>query len=528
MKDMAGSVELPLSPKSPQHSTLELIKHDATLAAPERDHAVVAPESSRDGDAPQIALVAAPEIFYSDSPPEAIPTDEKRNSLQTGSLATSPSSRLSSRMVIVITAIIAAVIVGLAVGIGMGLGLKRQSASSNVSTMVPSAVASTSPSSSSPSTSPLTDKQILDDTSIAALALPNGDRRLFFQDLSGLIRQASHSSSSGEGRADTNYVVASNARTRTPIAAVNLPSRNYSIPGNGSTAVSFSPTNAVFYISVNNSLACVQINDGAWGNSNPEFANISQFTAASTSRHLAVTVNPETTSFNTSLVYESIDENITFLEGSLTVLTSSDEFIFDPPNTTAGSVSATTTATLAVPKPVWTWKNSTAKLQGSRQNNSLLFAAPFTSSFAEKFTETLFTGKYTNGSYSDEALVAIVFGHDGSFSTYNSPENIDPAGIQKSDLVTIASKSGDMSDLQYGFCVKDKRLVSLGITEHGFRPIPSTPTTPYPFARLAGLKPAITTNFFIYHQLNASTFAEDQWDDTVGGWVSNLFSIATA
>ena len=168
---------------------------------------------------------------------------------------------------------------------------------------------------------------------------------------------------------------------------------------------------------MNNSLACVQINDGAWGNSNPEFANISQFTAAATSRHLAVTVNPEATSFNTSLVYESIDENITFLEGSLTVLTSSGGFTFDAPNTTAGLVSAPTTATLAVPEPVWTWKNSTAKLQASRQNNSLPFAAPFTSSFAGGSTETLFTAKYTNGSYSDEALVAIVFGHDGSFLT---------------------------------------------------------------------------------------------------------------
>ena len=52
---MAGSAEPPTSPESPQHSTLELIKHDATLAAPERDYAVVAPERSSDGDAPQVS-----------------------------------------------------------------------------------------------------------------------------------------------------------------------------------------------------------------------------------------------------------------------------------------------------------------------------------------------------------------------------------------------------------------------------------------------------------------------------------------
>lgn len=105
-------------------------------------------------------------------------------------------------------------------------------------------------------------------------------------------------------------------------------------------------------------------------------------------------------------------------------------------------------------------------------------------------------------------------------------EIIDPIEIQNSDLVTISNPE-DPSDSQYGFRVKEKRLASLG-PEAEFNLIPSTPSTPYPFGRLAGFSSAVGANFFIYHQLNASTFAEDQWDDTVGGWVSNLFSIATA
>ena len=32
---------------SPRHSTLGLVKHDATAAAPERDHAIEAPENGR-------------------------------------------------------------------------------------------------------------------------------------------------------------------------------------------------------------------------------------------------------------------------------------------------------------------------------------------------------------------------------------------------------------------------------------------------------------------------------------------------
>ena len=69
----------------------------------------------------------------------------------------------------------------------------------------------------------LTDKQILNDTSLAIVILSNGDRRLFFQDLSGSIRQAFYSPATQQWRADVGYVVASNARNHTPIAVIDVP-----------------------------------------------------------------------------------------------------------------------------------------------------------------------------------------------------------------------------------------------------------------------------------------------------------------
>ena len=39
---------------------------------------------------------------------------------------------------------------------------------------------------------------ILNDTSLAALILSNGDRQLFFQDITGLIRRAVHTVSNGQ------------------------------------------------------------------------------------------------------------------------------------------------------------------------------------------------------------------------------------------------------------------------------------------------------------------------------------------
>ena len=43
--------------ESPRYSTLELVKHDNTAAAPERDNALTAPENDRQHDAPQVRYI---------------------------------------------------------------------------------------------------------------------------------------------------------------------------------------------------------------------------------------------------------------------------------------------------------------------------------------------------------------------------------------------------------------------------------------------------------------------------------------
>lgn len=39
---------------STEHSTLELVKYDVTAEAPERDHAIAAPERIKQWDAPEV------------------------------------------------------------------------------------------------------------------------------------------------------------------------------------------------------------------------------------------------------------------------------------------------------------------------------------------------------------------------------------------------------------------------------------------------------------------------------------------
>lgn len=157
----------------------------------------------------------------------------------------SSSHHWSLRVMIIVTAVLATVIVGVAVGTGVGVGLPRRDSSTGPAPGAASTVTKTAsakyvlcdPQSTihiqlmprkSHSVRPtggslLTNRRILDDTSMAALSLPGGDRRLFFQDQSGIIRQAFYSSASRQWRADINYLVASDAKNHTPMAVANPP-----------------------------------------------------------------------------------------------------------------------------------------------------------------------------------------------------------------------------------------------------------------------------------------------------------------
>ena len=46
--------------------------------------------------------------------------------------------------------------------------------------------------------------------------------------------------------------------------------------------------------------------------------------------------------------------------------------------------------------------------------------------------------------------------------------------------------------------------------------LPATPMSSFPFARLASVTSSSTT--FLYHQINGTTFAEEQWDELGYAW----------
>ena len=52
-------------------------------------------------------------------------------------------------------------------------------------------------------------------------------------------------------------------------------------------------------------------------------------------------------------------------------------------------------------------------------------------------------------------------------------------------------------------------------------PFPGTglPNNTFPFARLASVTSADQSTTFLYHQMNGTTFAEEQWDDSLLTWI---------
>ena len=59
----------------------------------------------------------------------------------------------------------------------------------------------------------------MDDTPVEVVALADGDKRMFFQENTGDIRESIYTSSSKEWVSNINNVVATDARNSTPIAA---------------------------------------------------------------------------------------------------------------------------------------------------------------------------------------------------------------------------------------------------------------------------------------------------------------------
>ena len=123
---------------------------------------------------------------------------------------------------VVIAAFVIASAVATGVGVGVGTWRRHQHSPHNAS----STLNETRPILNHTSSASL--GPILHDTSLAALVLGSGERSLFFQDNTGIIRQAVRTSPNGPWITNAGFNVTgsndiSSARNHTPLAAVIAP-----------------------------------------------------------------------------------------------------------------------------------------------------------------------------------------------------------------------------------------------------------------------------------------------------------------
>ncbi|KAF6235742.1 hypothetical protein HO173_005937 [Letharia columbiana] len=223
------------------YSTLELAKHDETARAPERDYDATAFELDTSALAPETVPDTTPQVLYDNSLPEAHgnekPTEEHLH-----------VTKLTRKWPWIVIALILAAVI--AIGVSVGIWHHRE-----YSLYKPPRV-------SSPPAPNITytPQYILNDTSLAAVSLSNGDRHLFFQDNTGLIRRAVRVESNGQwttspnlnASADPSSKLSSNPKRNTPLTAIG--------PTDGPLGKDMS----LYYISENHTVCSNVLSQGSW------------------------------------------------------------------------------------------------------------------------------------------------------------------------------------------------------------------------------------------------------------------------
>ena len=93
---------------------------------------------------------------------------------------------------------------------------------------------------------------------------------------------------------------------------------------------------------------------------------------------------------------------------------------------------------------------------------------------------------------------------------------IQDSAIQPSDIAMFGSESA--------MWVNDTQPVLYpGLIDVA----PPLPDSKFPFARLASVTLADQSATFLYHQINGTTFAEEQWDASLSNWLPSVYIVVS-
>lgn len=96
--------------------------------------------------------------------------------------------------------------------------------------------------------------------------------------------------------------------------------------------------------------------------------------------------------------------------------------------------------------------------------------------------------------------------------------------------IELVQTSSTQDNSLYQFWVNKTRLEMQSL----FWSLPTSvgpnfgPETEFPYTRLAVTVPFNASAYYLYHQLNQTTIAEDRWSPDSGVWVSNLITVPTS
>lgn len=101
----------------------------------------------------------------------------------------------------------------------------------------------------------------------------------------------------------------------------------------------------------------------------------------------------------------------------------------------------------------------------------------------------------------------MIFG-DMMFMLDSTPPSREYTSIYRSDMATFS--------LHYGIWINGTQPVLILMA---FVQAATVPDNEFPFTRLASVTLADYSATYLYHQMNGSTFAEEQWDNSLRAWL---------
>ncbi|MCJ1479151.1 hypothetical protein MMC13_007835 [Lambiella insularis] len=512
-------------PKDP-YSTLEVDhEHDPAATAPERDGTF---------STPQVVPSAGLQTYYDPTLPEAVTKPEapylEPDAPQNTPQAAAPARRFTKRTRLILGVVALVAILAIALGVGLGVGLSRRSSSATTS-IAPSPTASAGPQAIN-GTEP---GAALRDTSLAVTTTSDGNRHVFFQDSSNTIRQAIYEMSSGQWSASTTYVVATDAKPYSPLSAFEVPSY---LAGQEEIHLLYITSNN----SVNARIFNLQIS--SWINETTTYNGITRFTARTGSRALSATRRDNYTSND----LQQSKGAAAGLGQQYPILSSQNFTMYLLFEDTSGTLQwyfgwwgffKTTNSQNAWQ---WQWTNLDIEQYGVSQFEQLASSTltpPFSSSIAPSSGSA--SGK-SDSAYAIKVLSAATSNAGANYTyfdqTFNDTSGTDATvgfqfpglegNVSAVDFTQGCVTNGSTSDARvYGFWVNGTTLSS--ITSFGNDVYPTTsPSSQFPYTRLASTSPGNGTEILLYHQINDTAFAEDVYDTSGGVWSSSSFTISTS